>query len=263
MLRIMDRLGRLSDDPAAPERFHVMLEAARLAYAMRDEFVADPDMADVPIDHMLSDTTIDDLLGRIDPNKRRSDLGPMPQPMGTDTVYLSVVDANGMAVSFINSLFADFGSGIATGRTGIMLHNRGQGFVVKPGHRNCVAPRKRPLHTLIPALGMRDGELAMSFGVMGGAYQPAGHAHVLANMLDYGMDPQEALDGTRVFFEDGKVLVEETAPASLRDGLAARGHEVGVRRIPWGGGQIIEVDRARGILIGASDPRKDGSAIGY
>ncbi len=263
ILKMMARLGGISDDADSAERHHVMLEIARLAYAMRDTFVADPDMADVPVEHMLDDSVIANLVGRVDRTKARPDVGPIPQPRGTDTVYLSIVDEGGMAVSFINSLFADFGSGIATDKTGIMLHNRGQGFVVEPGHRNCVAPRKRPLHTLIPALAMRDGELELSFGVMGGAYQPAGHAHVLANMLDYGMDPQEALDNQRVFFDGDKVLVEQSASADLREGLVAKGHNVAERKLPWGGGQIIQADRARGTLIGASDPRKDGCALGY
>ncbi|MFT5509426.1 MAG: gamma-glutamyltranspeptidase/glutathione hydrolase [Hyphomicrobiaceae bacterium] len=263
MLKMMDRLGKLSDSPDSAERYHVMLEVARLAYAMRDEFVADPDMADVPVDHMLDDQVIAELVSRVDRRTARPDLGPNPQPKGSDTVYLSIVDEGGMAVSFINSLFADFGSGIATDETGIILQNRGQGFVVQPGHRNCVAPRKRPLHTLIPALAMRNGELAMSFGVMGGAYQPAGHAHVLANILDYGMDPQEALDSQRVFFDGDKVLVEATASTEFRAGLAAKGHDVGQRGLPWGGGQIIQVDGANGTLIGGSDARKDGCALGF
>jgi gamma-glutamyltranspeptidase/glutathione hydrolase len=263
MLKMMDRLGRIADDPDSVERHHVMLEVARLAYAMRDEFVGDPDMADVPIAHMLDDAVIGELVNRVDPTKARPDIAPLPQPKGSDTVYLTVVDENGMAVSFINSLFSDFGTGISTDKTGIMLQNRGQGFVVRPGHRNCVAPGKRPLHTLIPALAMKDGELAMSFGVMGGAFQPAGHAHVLANMLDYGMDPQEALDGQRMFFEGGKVMVESMASESLRAALTAKGHEIGERHIPWGGGQIIQVDRERGVLVGASDHRKDGCALGY
>jgi gamma-glutamyltranspeptidase/glutathione hydrolase len=263
MLKMMDRLGSLSASFDAVDRHHVMLEVARLAYAMRDEFVADPEMADVPVDHMLDEAVINELANRVDRDKARPDIGPLPQPKGTDTVYLSVVDQNGMAVSFINSLFADFGSGLTTDKTGIMLQNRGQGFVVKPGHRNCVAPRKRPLHTLIPALATKNGELAMSFGVMGGAFQPAGHAHVLANMLDYGLDAQEALDAQRVFFEGGKVVVEQTASAELRAGLAAKGHEIAERELPLGGGQIIQVDQERGVLVGASDPRKDGCALGY
>lgn len=263
MLKMMEQIGKIGDDPDSVDRHHTMLEVARLAYAMRDEFVADPDMADVPVDHMLDDAVITELVGRVDRKRARPDIAPVPQPKGSDTVYLSVVDENGMAVSFINSLFSDFGSGIATDKTGILLQNRGQGFVVEPGHRNCVAPGKRPLHTLIPALAMKDGELAMSFGVMGGAFQPAGHAHVLSNMLDYGMDAQEALDAQRVFFDGSGVLVEETASAELRAGLEAKGHEVGVRALPWGGGQLIEVDRKRGVLVGASDCRKDGCALGY
>ena len=263
MLKMMDRVGKISDDPDSADRHHVMLEIARLAYAMRDKFVADPDMAEVPVDHMLDDAVIDHLVGRVDRAKARPEIGNLPEPKGSDTVYLSIVDESGMAVSFINSLFADFGSGIATDQTGIMLHNRGQGFVIEPGHPNCVAPGKRPLHTLIPALAMENGDLAMSFGVMGGAYQPAGHAHVLANLFDYGMDAQEALDAQRVFFDGDTVLVEQTATDAFRAELAAKGHIVDQRTAPWGGGQIVQVDRARGTLIGASDPRKDGCALGY
>ncbi|HUS98384.1 MAG TPA: gamma-glutamyltransferase family protein, partial [Hyphomicrobiaceae bacterium] len=173
MLKMMEKMGRISDDPLSAERYHLMLEAARLAYRMRDEFVADPEMADVPLTHMLDDRTISELVGRIDKTRRLADLGPVPQPTGTDTVYFSIVDQDGMGVAFINSLFADFGSGIVSRDTGVVLQNRGQGFVVEPGHRNCVAPRKRPLHTLIPALAMKNGTLDMVFGVMGGAFQPA------------------------------------------------------------------------------------------
>lgn len=265
MLRMLERLGRLSDDPMAPERFHVMIEAARLAYAMRDRFVADPDMADVPVEHMLSDATIADLVGRIDRTTRTDTLAPLPEPAGSDTVYLSVVDADGMAVSFINSLFSAFGSGIMTRKTGVVLHNRAQGFRLDPSHPNVIAPRKRPMHTLVPAIATENGALSMSFGVMGAAFQPMGHVYVVTNMRGYGMDAQEALDFPRVFFEDdGSVLVEEGIPQSVVDALAAKGHPMGgIRPEPWGGGQIVQMDRANGVLVGASDPRKDGCALGY
>lgn len=263
MLKMMEKLAPVAKNATSAERYHVMLEAARLAYMMRDTFVADPDMADVPVAHMLADRTIDELVGRIDRKARRADLGPVPQPDGTDTVYFAIVDGSGMGVSFINSLFKDFGSGIVSRNTGVVLHNRGQGFVVEPGHRNCVAPRKRPLHTLIPALAMKDGALDMVFGVMGGAFQPAGHAHVIANMLDFGMDPQEALDCPRAFFDGGKVMAEASVPEEVRAELGRMGHDVAVPPLPWGGGQIIKVDRARNVLIGASDPRKDGCALGF
>jgi gamma-glutamyltranspeptidase/glutathione hydrolase len=262
LLRMLDTLGPLSTDPTAPERYHVLMEAARLAYGLRDAFVADPDRAKVPVDHMLSDTVITELAGRIDRTRKR-DLGPVPRPTGSDTVYLSVVDKSGMAVSFINSLFADFGAGIGTAKTGIVFHSRGTGFVLDPSHPNCIGPRKRPLHTLVPAMAMKGGKLALCFGVMGAAFQPMGHTYVMSNMLDYGMDAQEALDCPRVFFEGGDLLIEQGVPPATAQRLAAMGHSVKLREDPWGGGQIVQVDRANGVLIGASDARKDGLALGF
>jgi gamma-glutamyltranspeptidase/glutathione hydrolase len=263
MLAMLARLGPLSDSPTAPERYHVLIEAARLAYAMRDAFVADPEMAEVPVAHMLSGATIDELVGRIDRNRRQPELAPVPRPSGSDTVYLTVVDERGMAVSFINSLFSSFGSGIVTRKTGVVLHHRGSAFVLDPGHPNCIAPRKRPMHTRVPAMAMKEGQPYLSFGVMGAAFQPLGHAYLLTNMLDYGLDPQEAIDAPRVFFEGRELLAEESVPAATVEQLAAMGHTVRVRPEPWGGGQAICFDRANSVLIGASDPRKDGCALGY
>jgi gamma-glutamyltranspeptidase/glutathione hydrolase len=263
LLKMLAKLGRLSDSPTAPERYHVMMEAARLAYGLRDAFIADPEMAEVPIEHILSDTAIGDLTRRIDRTKRTHDLGSVPRPSGSDTIYLTVVDESGMAVSFINSLFAPFGSGITTRKTGVVLHNRGQGFVLDPRHPNCIAPRKRPLHTLAPAMAMKDGRPYLSFGVMGAAFQPMGHAYVVTNMLDYGMDPQEALDTPRVFFEGDELLIEEGVPIATAERLGGMGHVVKVREEPWGGGQIVCFDPLQGVLIGASDARKDGCALGY
>ena len=120
-----------------------------------------------------------------------------------------------MAVSFINSLYGDFGTGIVTAKTGVTFHNRGEGFVLDPKHPNCIAPRKRPLHTLVPAMVLRDGKPAMAFGVMGAHFQPMGHVYVMSNMFDYGMDPQEAIDCPRVFFEGDAIVVEESVPAAV------------------------------------------------
>jgi gamma-glutamyltranspeptidase / glutathione hydrolase len=262
-LKMMAKMGPLSVDPGSPERYHVLMEAARLAYAVRDTFVADPLMATVPVEHMLSDKLIETLVARIDRKKMTPDLGPIPKPAGSDTVCFSIVDDKGMAVSFINSLFADFGSGIVTKKTGVVLHNRGQGFTLDPAHPNCIAPGKRPMHTLIPAVAMRGDKLMASFGVMGAAFQPMGHVYILSNMVDYGMDPQEALDLPRVFFEGGEILVEAGLPSSTMEALARMGHKVAIRKLPWGGGQIIAVDPKTGVLIGASDCRKDGMALGY
>lgn len=263
MLKILEKTGFGTDNATSAERYQMMMEAGRLAYAMRDAFVADPEMAGVPVEHMLSDAVIGDLARRIDPKRRTPDLGPVPQPSGSDTIYLSVADEQGMAVSFINSIYSPFGSGIMTRKTGIMLHNRGQGFVLDPKHPNCIAPRKRPMHTLVPAMAMRDGKPFLSFGVMGAAFQPMGHAYVLTNMLDFGMDPQEAIDCCRVFFEGEELQAEETVPIATLERLAAMGHKVTIRGEPWGGGQAVCFDHENGVLIGASDPRKDGCAIGY
>ncbi|MFM9939579.1 MAG: gamma-glutamyltransferase [Hyphomicrobiaceae bacterium] len=264
MLKILDRIGgKLGDGPASTERYHVLMEAVRLTFAMRDQFVADPERADVPVAHMLSDAFADELAKRIDRKVRKADLGPIPEPKGTDTIYMTVVDGDGMAVSFINSIFSGFGSGLATQKTGVVFHNRAQGFVLDPKHRNCIAPGKRPMHTLVPAMAYRDGKPWLSFGVMGANFQPMGHVYVMSNMLDYGMDPQEALDNPRVFFEGGKLWVEDSVPADVANALKAMGHPVERRPEPWGGGQIVMFDRANGTLVGASDPRKDGMALGY
>ena len=268
LLRMLARSGARHGDADCAERHHFMMEAGRLAYAMRDAFVADPDMAEVPVDHMLADATIDTLLSRLDPAKRVKDLGPMPPPPGTltggsDTVYLTVVDSSGLAISFINSLFAQFGSGIVTANTGITLHNRGQGFVLDPGHPNCIAPGKRPLSTLVPAMALKDGRPKLAFGVMGGAFQPMGHAYVISNIVDYRLDPQEAIDLARVFFEGDTLAAEHGMSAATVAGLQALGHTVTRPDAPWGGGQLVAIDHTTGVLTGASDPRKDGCALGY
>ena len=262
VLKMLERIG-LPADPVSAERYHVQLEAARLAFAMRDTFVADPEVADVPVEHLLSDAVIDDLAARVDRKRRRDDLGPLPQPAGSDTVYFAIVDESGMAVSFINSLYDEFGSGIVTTKTGVVLHNRGKAFVCDPGHRNCIAPRKRPMHTLVPAMVLKDGEPHMVMGVMGAHFQPMGHVYVMTNVFHYGMDPQTAIDTPRVFFDGDTVLVEESVPESVVAGLRQLGHRIAPRRMPWGGAQAVLIDRDRGVLVGASDPRKDGLALGY
>ncbi len=263
MLKMLARLGKSSAGPVSVERYHVLMEVARLAFAMRDAFVADPDMADVPVSHMLDDAVIEGLAARIDRKKRRPELGPMPQPSGSDTVCFSIVDEKGLAVSFINSLYGDFGTGIVAAKSGVNFHNRGEGFVLDPKHRNCIAARKRPMHTLVPAMVLRDGKPYMAFGVMGAHFQPMGHVYVMSNMFDYGMDPQEAIDCPRVFFEGDAILVEDSVPGAVIAGLEALGHRVQRRPMPWGGGQIVLMDRDNGVLIGASDGRKDGMALGY
>jgi gamma-glutamyltranspeptidase/glutathione hydrolase len=168
-----------------------------------------------------------------------------------------------MAVSFINSLYSSFGLGICTEKTGILMTNRGACFTLDPAHANVFAPDKRPMHTIIPALAMRNGRCDMSFGVMGAHYQPMGHVQMVNNMLDYGMDVQQAIDCPRFFFEGEQTVVEHGTPQTTIDGLKARGHTVVMADSPWGGAQAIKIDWDRGVLIGGSESRKDGMALGY
>jgi gamma-glutamyltranspeptidase/glutathione hydrolase len=181
----------------------------------------------------------------------------------SETVYFCVVDRDRNAVSFINSVYHAFGSGIVTPNTGIVLQNRGTNFRVEPGHPNCIAPGKRPLHTIMPGMAMKGGRAVMPYGVMGGDYQPFGHTHFLTNVLDFGCDLQEALDLARVFYAGGAVQVERGVPQEAASGLTARGHRVELSPEPFGGGHAIWIDWQRGVLTGGSDPRMDGGAMGY
>lgn len=261
MLNILENFDMKSLDAISAERFHLALEAARMAYGVRDAHIAEASVMRVTAAALLDKAFAKKLAAKIDP-ARRSDLPEAPTP-GNDTVYLTVVDKDRMAVSFINSLYSAWGTGIVTEKTGIALTNRGACFVVDPSHPNTIGPNKRPMHTIIPGMAMRNGKCAYSFGVMGAHYQPMGHAQVVNNIVDYGMDVQQAVDAPRVFFEGEDVLVERGMPRAVSEGLAARGHKVSVTPAPWGGAQIVQIDWDRGVLIAGSEPRKDGCALGY
>jgi gamma-glutamyltranspeptidase/glutathione hydrolase len=262
IMGIMDGFAP-SSDPLDPLRLHRHVEAARLVYRDRDAFLADPAHAAVPVEHLLSASYLDGLRGLIRDDRRLEILPPAGSVAG-HTVYVSVVDADGNACSFINSLFQEFGSGILAGDTGVLLQNRGLGFRLEAGHPNCIAPNKRPMHTIIPSIVTREGRAEISFGVMGAHYQPMGQSWVLANMLQYGMDPQAAIDLPRLFPYAGKLEMEAGFDAATRAALAAKGHAIKLDlEIPHGGAQAIRIDHANGVLIGGSDPRKDGCALGY
>jgi gamma-glutamyltranspeptidase / glutathione hydrolase len=250
-----DRMGEA-------DRIHLLAEATKAAYGARDALVGDPAFAPVPVARLLSDAHAADTRAKI----RLDRAGPAPtydEPEHKHTIYLCVVDRDGNAISFINSLFHEFGSGIMAPQSGVMLHSRGSMFCTTPGHPNAIAPGKRPLHTIIPGMLMKDGGAQMPFGVMGGNYQATGHANLLVNMLDRGMDPQAAIDAPRSFWSDGVLGLERTISRAAADDLAGRGHRVGYAERPFGGGQAIWIDRVRGVLVGGSDPRKDGCALGY
>jgi gamma-glutamyltranspeptidase / glutathione hydrolase len=261
LLNILERFDLATLDPLGPDRFHLALEAARLAYSVRDTHLADPAFMRASVPALLDKKFAAGLAGRID-RARRAALPSAPTP-DSDTVYLTVVDRDRMAVSLINTLYSTFGVGICTDQTGIMLTNRGACFVLDPDHPNTFGARKRPMHTIIPALAFREGHCEMSFGVMGAHYQPMGHAHIVSNLIDYRMDVQAAIDAPRLFFVGESTVVERGVPAATVEGLRVRGHDVAMAPSPWGGSQAIRIDRQRGVLIGGSDPRKDGCALGY
>ncbi len=263
-LQIMKVLERLpvDDDPLGVDRLHRLIEATRLVFRDRDAFVADPAHAPVPVDALLSDARADAFAALIG-DKALADLPPVDLPPHSDTVYLSVVDRDGMAVSFINSHFKEFGSGMIGPKSGVLLHNRGFSFSLDPTHPNALAGRKRPLHTIIPAIARKGGRNQATFGVMGGHYQPIGQAWVLSSIVDFGMNMQAAIDLPRAFTYDNRTQIEDGVPDAVAETLTARGHEMWRGKAPIGGGQGIWIDHDNGVLVGGSDPRKDGCALGW
>jgi gamma-glutamyltranspeptidase/glutathione hydrolase len=263
MLNLMRELGADRVAPDSAERYHLEIEAGRIAYSVLHREVSDPATMRVAVESVLSDTFTRAIARQFDGKTRNSKI-VLPDIPRSDTVYLTVVDRDRRAISFINSTYDAFGSRVVTPISGIALQNRGACFNLIPGHPNEIGPRKRPLHTIIPAMAMKNGRAFAPFGVMGGDYQPMGHAHVFSNIVDFGMDPQEAIDHPRLFWgEDGVLDAEAGVSADVRAGLVARGHQVRDAAKPHGGAQMIVIDEANGFLVGGSDPRKDGCALGW
>jgi gamma-glutamyltranspeptidase/glutathione hydrolase len=267
MLGVLGGLETPEGGPLSATRLHRHTEVARLAYRDRDAFLADPSQVDVPVAKLTSAEYTAGLRALIDDGKAMRELPPAGLaemlPVHKDTVYLCVVDEDGNVCSFINSLFESFGSGILAEASGVMLHNRGFGFRLQEGHPNCIAPNKRPMHTIIPGMVMKNGQPLMPYGVMGGHFQPMGQTLFLSNHFEYGLDVQSALDLPRLFPYAGKLQVERGIPPSVIDQLSRMGHVPELIDKPHGGGQAILIDRERGVLVGGSDPRKDGCALGY
>ena len=262
MLNILSGFKVPDMDPLGADKLHLEIEAGRLAYRDRDRFIADPEFSTVPVRELLSAGYAERLRNAINPGAALTGLPEVV--MGhNDTVYISVVDRDQNVVSFINSTYHSFGSGI-TGRTsGVVLQNRGASFRLNADHPNSLAPGKRPLHTIMPGMATQNGKCTLSFGVMGGDYQPFGHVHLLTNLIDHGMDLQEALDCPRVFYENASLMAEAGVPEETVATLQRMGHTVARAEEPLGGGQAIAIDWERGTLTGASDPRKDGCALGF
>ncbi len=260
MLNILKGFDHSGLDPLGADRFHLQVEAYRLAAAARDAYVADPDFAQVPVSEMLSEAYTEAMRARIDMKRAMTDA--VAQPIGpTDTVYLTTADAEGNFCSFINSIAGAFGSFIACPRTGVLFQNRGGNFRLEDGHPNQVAPRKRSMHTIIPGFATKGGKPFLSFGVMHGFYQPVGQVQVLQNIVDFGMDVQEALDMARGMRTQAGFEAERSIPNATLAELLSRGHPVRMADMAWGGGQAIMP--VNGVLHAGSDPRKDGVALAY
>lgn len=244
--------------------FNLPIEAMKLAFADLHEHVGDP----IGMGELAAQLLDKDYLRRraalIDPRKASVPTAGLPGHGGT--VYLTAADADGMMISYIQSNYHGFGSGVVVPDTGIALHNRGRGFSLVPGHRNQVAPGKRPMHTIIPAFVTRKGDPYASFGVMGGNMQAQGHVQMMQQLVDLGRNPQTAVDAPRFRVESGpKVMLEDHTPAVVVEALRAAGHNIAMQpgdSLDFGAAQVI-VRQPHGGYIAASDPRRDGQAVGY
>jgi gamma-glutamyltranspeptidase/glutathione hydrolase len=250
-------------DVGGSQRLHLLAELARLGYAVRDAAIGDPRASSVAVDKLLSDDFAAALSQRVSASGRIAELAPPFGPAHRDTVFLAIVDRDQNTIAFINSIFDDFGSGIVAPASGIILHNRGSGFVVETGHPNTIAGRKRPLHTIIPALLTRNGRAVMSFGVTGGHFQPMGQILLLSNLIDHGMSLQQAIDAPRFFARGDTFEVEQSVSRQAVERLRALGHPVVAAENPLGTAQAIRIDWQTGVLHGGADGRRDGVALGW
>jgi gamma-glutamyltranspeptidase / glutathione hydrolase len=281
MLNILEGFDIKSLGHNSADYLHLLVEAKRIAFADRAAYLADFDS--VPASVLKTLISKDYAAARrkeIDPAHAAADYKPgaikgvgssaqaeadrnlTGRDLG-DTIYMTAADGQGNFISLIQSLFADFGSGLVAGDTGIVLHNRGALFNLTAGHPDQIAPHKRPLHTLVPAFIMKDARPWVSFGVMGGDHQAQGHTQVVVNLVDFGMDIQEAGEAARINHGNNGLQGESAVADAARAGLTARGHKVTVSIGAYGGFQGIMVDPRTRVLMGGSDPRKDGLAIGW
>lgn len=261
LLNILSHFDLASMDPFGAARTHIEAEATKLAYDARNQLICDPDVSDAT-SKMLDPDFAELLAGRIDSTRAQTFTSKPAGATHKDTIYITAVDKDGMAVSLIYSIFHGFGTGHATEKFGLLLHNRGAGFTLEPGHPNELGAGKRPMHTIIPGMLRENGRVAMPFGVMGGQYQACGHARFLSNMRDFGLDPQSAMAAPRAFVVGDALHLERGYGEEVRAKLTALGHKVEIPDGPIGGSQAIRIHES-GVLEGASDHRKDGCALGY
>ncbi|MFQ5548324.1 MAG: gamma-glutamyltransferase [Woeseia sp.] len=276
LLNLLEGFDLESMGFGSAQYIHTFVEAKKLVYEDRAKYYADMDFADVPVERLISKEYAGERRELIAKNK-----AALSYPAGDDlleagdTIYLTVADKDGNMVSLIQSNYGGLGSGMTPGDLGFILQDRGELFSLVDGHANVIEPGKRPFHTIIPAFIMKDGRPWMSFGLMGGAMQPQGHAQIVVNMIDFGMNLQEAGDAARirhrgssqptdeVMTDGGTVYLESGFSDETRDALSAMGHTVSSDIGIYGGYQAIKLDAAQGVYYGASESRKDGQAAGY
>ncbi len=261
-LGILEGFDIASTPRDTAEAYHLQIEAMKLAFADAFRYIGDPEHADVPVKQLLDSAYHTERRKLIGDTARYPEPGAFPQG---GTVYLCATDGDGMMISMIQSNYAGFGSGVVVPGWGVSLQNRGAGFVLEPGHPNVLAPGKRPYHTIIPAFLTRNGEAVGPFGVMGGHMQPQGHAQVVINTLDYGMNPQTALDAPRWRVEqDNTLRLELETPRHVIEGLVARGHDVVIEPESGGFGRGQAIWRLpSGAYAAGSEARCDGAAVGW
>jgi gamma-glutamyltranspeptidase/glutathione hydrolase len=277
MLNLLEPFDLKSLDPKSPEYVHLFVEAKKLAFADRAKFYADPAFEKLPTQELISKAYADRQRSKINLAKAATNIqAGDPKLEHGDTVYLTVVDKDRNCCSMIQSLYFGFGSQVVPGRVGFALQNRGSLFALDDKHLNRLEPHKRPFHTIIPAMVTKNEQPWFCFGVMGGDMQPQGHVEVLVNMIDFGMNPQMAGDASRIRHggsetptgipeepHGGTVFLESGFPAETLSKLEAMGHKLGKATGSYGGYQGILIDHEHGTLHGATDPRKDGAAVGY
>ncbi len=279
MLSILKNVDLTQWERGSAEVFHYLVEAKRLAFEDVARYYADPDFSAIPLTGLLSDAYGRERFALIDPERASPAFGPGEPKLEEegDTTYLTVADENGMLVSLIQSNYRGMGSGMVPDGLGFMLQDRGELFSLEAGHPNVYAPGKRPFHTIIPAMLMKDGQPVMSYGLMGGSMQPQGHVQILVNMLDFGMNVQEAGDAARFLHAGGRettgvhgdplgtLYLEPGVSADTIKRLEAMGHRVEVDRsgVRFGGYQAIYVDRENGSYAGATEMRKDGTVAAW
>jgi gamma-glutamyltranspeptidase / glutathione hydrolase len=282
MLNILEGFDVKAMGFNSSEYLHALVEAKRIAFADRAAYIGDPDSVppavlktliskeyaatrrkEIDLAHAAESYKAGAIKGVTSSSAQDEASENFTGLDRGDTIYMTAADGKGNFVSLIQSLFADFGSGIVAGDTGILLHNRGSLFNLTPGHPDQIAPHKRPLHTLIPAFIMKDGKPWVSFGVMGGDHQAQGHTQVVVNLVDFGMNIQEAGEAARVNHGNNGLQVESAIAETVRAALVQRGHKVAQSIGSYGGFQGILLDPRTGVLMGGSDVRKDGLAIGF